>query len=201
MGHIDKIRFPSDDDVAKAFLFTEDRTVSKARTIKLLGKYYELLPVLVNKKVEVRYDPQDLSSVLIFYQGDFFQKAYPLNPPPNVAKNTQIQNQTKDTGLNYLQTLLKDHKEAQKKELPGLNFVKPSDNRFTLPQLLALLGKKDLPLSPYEKKQIQHCFDTFGPFDKQLAEKALQLAIDLKGKSQHISFYLDTIVRLHKQHT
>jgi len=195
MDHIEKIRFASDDELRKAFLFKQDRIVSKARTIKLMGQYYEVLPVLVNKKVEVRYDPQDLSSLLIFHQGDFFQKAYPLKPTPHVGKKEDLEeDQPKDTGVDCLKTLLKDHKEAQKKELAGLSLVRrPSDNRFTLLDFLSILGKKELCLSSYDKEQIQHCFDTFGPFDKQLAEKAVELAVELKGKAQHISFYLDRI--------
>lgn len=107
---------------------------------------------------------------------------------------------SRDTGIDYLGKLLKDHKEAQKKELAGLNLIRrPSDNRFTLSELLSLLGKKGLSLSSSEKEQIQHCFDTFGPFDKELAEKALGLAIELKGKGQHISLYLDRIVKIHKE--
>jgi putative transposase len=51
MEYIEKIRFASDDEIRKVFLFKEDRMVSKARTIKLLSNYYETLPVLVNKKV------------------------------------------------------------------------------------------------------------------------------------------------------
>lgn len=201
MEHMDKIRFASDDEIRKAFLFKEERAVGKARTIKLLGKYYEVLAILAGKKVEVRYDPQDLSSVLIFYQGDFFQKAYPLKPGPDVGKKVKLdEDQSKDTGVNYLQTLLRDHKEAQKTELAGLSLIRrPSDSRFTLLDLLSLLGKKGLSLSSYDKEHIQHSFDTFGPFDKDLAEKAVELAIELKGKGQHISFYLDRIVKIHKE--
>jgi hypothetical protein len=151
--------------------------------------------------VEVRYDPQDLSSILIFYQGNFFQKAYPLKPGPHVGKKEELgEDHNRDTGINYLGKLLRDHKEAQKKGLPGLNLIRrPSDDRFTPSDLLSLLGKKGLLLSSYEKEQIQHCFDTFGPFDKELAQKALELAIELKGKAQHISFYLDPIVQIHKE--
>ena len=201
MENIERIRFASDDEVRKAFLFKEDRMVSKARTIKLMGKYYEVLPLLVNKKVEVRYHPQDLSSVLIFHKGDFFQKAYPLKPTTHVGRKEDVEeDQPRDTKVNYLETLLKEHKKAQKEELPGLNLLKrTSDGRFTLPELLSLLDKNGLCLSSYEKEQITHCFDTFGPFNKELAEKAVEMAIELKGKGQHISFYMDKIVQIHKE--
>ena len=96
--------------------------------------------------------------------------------------------------------MLKYHKEAQKTELAGLSLIRrPSDKRFTLLDLLSLFGKKGLSLSSYDKEQIQHSFDTFGPFDRELAEKAVELAIELKGKTQHISFYLERITKIHKE--
>lgn len=202
MEYVDRIRFASDDEIRKAFLWRERRVVGKACTVKLLGDYYEVFPALANKKVELRYDPHDLSHILVFYNGEFFQKAYPLEPRPDVGKRESISHDEsiRDTGIDYLGKILKDHKSAQKEELKGVVPLKrASTENFTLLELLSLLEEKGLAVGEYERGVVRDCFNTYSPFKKEIVEKALDLAVEFKGKGQHITFYLDKIVQLHKE--
>jgi len=47
---------------------------------------------------------------------------------------------------------------------------------------------------------MQRVWDKFGPFDIALVHIALAQAIMHKKTGQHISFYLDAIIKLHIKH-
>lgn len=193
LSHKDKLRYPSEEELKEAFLYREKRKIHKDCTFSLMGNYYEVMPALVRHEVEIHFDPDDLELVKVYLAGEFFQQAKILRiPPQRRKKELPIETKT-STGVDYLQRLTAQYKTRQEDILFGPKLT-ASDNRFTLADFLTILERKGFHLSSFENKEVQKYFDSYGPFDRELATKTLESLIKFKGTKQHISFYLDKLV-------
>lgn len=57
------VRFPSAAELHEAFLWSEHRTVTKVATVSLFGNYYQVDAALVGQRVELVFDPFDLTRI------------------------------------------------------------------------------------------------------------------------------------------
>lgn len=64
----------------------EFRRVKKDRTVRLMGCMFEAPVGLIDRQVELRFHPEDLSQVEVFFQG----KSYGIAPVVNVHVNAKI---------------------------------------------------------------------------------------------------------------
>ena len=62
----------------EAFLWSQERTVTKTATVSLYGNQYEVDAALVGRKVELIFDPFDLTRIEVRYQHRPFGTAVPL---------------------------------------------------------------------------------------------------------------------------
>lgn len=69
---------PTPEQLHEAFLWSEIRTVGKVATVSLHGNVYEVDAALVGSRVEVVFDPFDLSVVEIRFQGRPMGKGVPV---------------------------------------------------------------------------------------------------------------------------
>jgi putative transposase len=104
---------PTAQMLHEAFLWSHQRVVTKTATISLHGNRYEVDAALVGRKVEVVFDPFDLATLEIRYQGRSMGIAVPhrigrhvhpdarpdLPPPPATA-----------TGIDYLALVAAGHR-------------------------------------------------------------------------------------------
>ncbi len=63
------IRFISPESIADAFLHAETRKVDKSGCINFMGKKYEVGLSFIGCKVNVIYDPADITELTIEYEG------------------------------------------------------------------------------------------------------------------------------------
>ena len=104
---------PTPQLLREAFLWSEHRRVSKTATVSLHGNRYEVDTALVGRTVEVVFDPFDLTTLEVRYQGRSMGLAVPHQigrhvhpqarpdlPPPPAAK----------TGVDYLALIAQQHR-------------------------------------------------------------------------------------------
>ncbi|MGH9094348.1 MAG: DDE-type integrase/transposase/recombinase, partial [Acidimicrobiales bacterium] len=81
-----QLRRPSPAELHEAFLWSQTRTADKTGGVSLFGNHYELDAALAQVKVELVFDPFDLSDIDVRYQGRPMGKAIPRritrHPPP-----------------------------------------------------------------------------------------------------------------------
>jgi putative transposase len=98
----------------EAFLWSVERTVTKTATVSLHGNSYEVDAALVGRKVELAFDPFDLSRIEVRYQHRPFGLAAPLV----IGRHTHPQAQRElppastPTGIDYLK-LLADKRDTE----------------------------------------------------------------------------------------
>jgi putative transposase len=98
----------------EAFLWSVQRTVTKTATVSLHGNSYEVDPALVGRKVELVFDPFDLTRIEVRYQHRPFGTAVPLV----IGRRTHPQAERElpppptGTGIDYLK-LLAEQRDAE----------------------------------------------------------------------------------------
>jgi putative transposase len=98
----------------EAFLWSQERTVTKTATVSLHANSYEVDAALVGRKVELVFDPFDLTRIEVRYQHRPFGLAVPLM----IGRRTHPQAQRElppppaATGIDYLR-LLADKRDAE----------------------------------------------------------------------------------------
>jgi len=111
--------------VDEAFLWRDERQVQKTATISFEGNRYEVEGALVGKKIVIHYDPTDLQTLRVYYRGEYYGEAQPVDlhreHHSTVAPRAQEQVRP-STGLNYLQLLKKEQRQKQRAQLDGLQF-------------------------------------------------------------------------------
>jgi putative transposase len=137
---------PSTDALAEAFLWEEQRTVTKTALVSLQGNTYQVDPLLVGRRVELVFDPFDLTRIQVRLRGvpagtaiphrigrHAHLKARPETPPELPAP----------TGIDYARLIDRTH-HAQLGHPAGVNYAAlagslPAGRNDQLPGQLDLL--------------------------------------------------------------
>ena len=93
-----------------AFLLEEKRTVDKTKIFSLNGRTFETVPELVQKRILVRFDPYDLSTTQVYYEGKRYPDAVRALLPEHafterLSDCPAAKEETPSSGLNFLTAL------------------------------------------------------------------------------------------------
>jgi putative transposase len=120
---------PADPEVLrKAFLWREFRKVRKNATLDLQGNTYQVDPSLSGRKLELRFDPFDLSHIELFLDGLPIGKASVLIQ--NKQRHISVEHLATQppepprpkSSLDYLTALRTQYQEQQRKAAGPLQF-------------------------------------------------------------------------------
>jgi len=103
---------PTPEQLRQAFAWTVTRTVSKTATVSLEGNRYTVDAFLAYRKVELHYDPFDLTKIEVYWNGRLVGKAVPEHvgrhahpkAPPDTPPEPIVA-----TGIDYIQLLADAH--------------------------------------------------------------------------------------------
>lgn len=111
--------------VREAFLFFEWRTVTKTATVSLFSNHYEVDAALVGRRVELVFDPFDLTHIEVRYMGTSFGEAVPqrtgrhshpmARPAPGPGPRT---------GIDYLDLVEQQHRAELAKQVGPMRYAK-----------------------------------------------------------------------------
>lgn len=104
-----EVRYPSAAELHEAFLWSEQRTVTKTATVSLFSNSYQVDAALVGRKVELVFDPFDLTQIEVRWSGRPMGTAVPVSigrhahpaarPEPGVCPPPAA------TGIDYLRLI------------------------------------------------------------------------------------------------
>ena len=106
---------PSPAALREAFLWSANRTVTKTATVSLHNNIYQVDAVLVGRKVELVFDPFDMTDVEVRHHARSYglavafrigRHSHPKARPEHVAIDPPA------TGINYLHLVGATHTEA-----------------------------------------------------------------------------------------
>ena len=115
----------------QAFLWSERRRVSRTATISFQGNQYQVDAALVGRLVELRYRPEDLSRLEVWFDDRQFGHAVPLvverhvhpqlPPPPRPVPQP--------TGVDYLGQVLAEHEATEAGPISFRNLMPPPEEQ------------------------------------------------------------------------
>jgi hypothetical protein len=125
-----KVRYVSSIECRDAFLWEESRKADKTGCIKLSGVLFDVGAALICKRVDVRYDPFDISIIEIWHEGKFQRKAEKLfltehTPTPMPQQAVQP---TKPTHSRLLKVYEEKNREREKQRNGALDFHGSKEN-------------------------------------------------------------------------
>ncbi|WP_043463395.1 DDE-type integrase/transposase/recombinase [Kitasatospora sp. MBT66] len=97
---------PAPADLAEAFRWSEHRTVAKTGLVSLHGNRYQVDPVLVGRRVELVFDPFDLTFLRVRSEGHDAGTALPFqisrHSHPKARPEVPAETPKPTTGIDYL---------------------------------------------------------------------------------------------------
>jgi putative transposase len=124
-----RVRQADPELLRQAFLWSEQRRVSKTGTVSFQGNEYQCDPALRGRRVELRYRPEDLTRIEIWFENRQVGMLTPLVigrhvhpqavPPPRPA--------VEPTGVDYLGEVLKAHEAREIGRIAFRRLLPPED--------------------------------------------------------------------------
>jgi len=100
------LRYPTAEELHDAFLWSESRTVTKTATVSLHSNTYEVDAALVGRKVELVFDPFDLTRIEVRWSGRPMGMAVPRvigrHAHPAARPEPGVEPPPPATGIDYL---------------------------------------------------------------------------------------------------
>ena len=195
LGEID-IRWPDPVLLDEVLRLHARRPVhAKTSTVEICGVPFVVDTALRKRKVDVLYDPDDLSSVLIYFDGRRIQRASPQMPgePPLPAPDKAP---APPPAVDYLALLARDHQRRRAQQTAAIRFraVRKDDAHLTLSCLCERLktccGR---PLGPVENEQAAATLHALAPVEIAIADAALKTAVAVLGPGLHAAQYLEAL--------
>jgi transposase InsO family protein len=183
------------DVVRKLFLVKDTRRVNKKNAcVSVEGTHFQCESWLRQRKVEVRFDPSDLSSVLIYLDGEKVQTAFP-QVPNNTPEPAPEPVERPKPSVDYLSLLRADYDRQLLEHARPLAYARlatdPCFDRVafmgTVTDLAGLDGR------PSTTRELRDFWATFGPLPESLVRIAVEHAVRLHTRSRHPRVYLDAI--------
>jgi len=186
-----RIEYLEEEKIRTAFLWREMRTADKTAVITLFNRKYKVAPALAKKRLQIRYDPERLDQIEIYFQRAFKQRAKLLKvaahrapkqlPPPAVQQPPQ-------NPSDYLAWLTQKRKATLRME----SKVKPPSSKTTQQLFLNILKQRIAP-QVFDPQLAAEFYQTYGHFDIQRLKACLDTLLCSQPKNLHLSFYLQHI--------
>lgn len=119
------LRFPEPVVLANAFLHCETRKVDKSGCINFMGKKYEVGLSFIGCRVDVVYDPADISELTIEYEGYAPWKAHELVIGQHAGKRPRLPENLQplsSESSRLLEAAEEKKRQRQERQAPALSF-------------------------------------------------------------------------------
>ncbi len=199
---IEKVEYVDEEALRLAFLWKETRSPDKAGLFSLFGTRYQAGASLANKRIEVRYDPEQLGDIELWYGGVFRERVKPFEvqthrrPKPKEDDDPELSlGDPAETRADWLEHLV-DKRKKQKfieptpKELVQQAGKKRAEQDQAVVDILA----EKLNPDSFDEATVRDHLKRYGPFEPQRVLALIELCFNEDdSKDRHVSHYLERI--------
>lgn len=114
--------------ITEAFLWSATRTVTKTATVSLCSNRYSVDPSLVARQVELRYDPEDLTTIAVYHEGVNVGSATPFKIGRHVhpaVPQAAPEPPAPPVGIDYLALIEEQHTRDELGDIPYRDIALP----------------------------------------------------------------------------
>ena len=121
-GH-HKPGLPTQTELSEAFRWSVTRVVTKTATVSFQANRYTVDASLVGRRVELRFDPEDLTIIDVYADGAAVGQAVPFTigrhvHPAVPQAQPELPPEPKAPGIDYLGIVTRDHERAELGSIP-----------------------------------------------------------------------------------
>jgi len=194
---IERVEYIDERKLELAFRWRERRTPDKAGLFSLLGTRYQVGPLLAKRRIDVYFDPEDLSEVEVHHDGDFVERCLPFEvqphrrPRPKIDEPSEPRHGTVKPVADWLGHLVEQRREAL---LPIADHADDANARRRADDdaLVALLSER-LDAHVFDEATARDFLRRYGPFDPQRAAAVLDEVLRDDRSDHHVHVYLDAL--------
>lgn len=117
-----RVRFATPEECHDAFLWEDTRKVDNTGCFKLNGVEYEAGIEYIGKKVDIRYDPFDMSHVEVWYSGEKRRTVEPLKIGEYCGRTEKTEATAKVSRSRLLKVYEKENDKRQRQRVGALSF-------------------------------------------------------------------------------
>ena len=117
-------------ELHEAFLWSERRMVTKTATVSLHGNHYEVDAALVGRRVELIFDPFDLTDIEVRWEGRSVGRAVPRRISRHThpqARPDEVAPVVEPSGIDYLRLVEARHDHTSRRQIAYSNFTESTD--------------------------------------------------------------------------
>lgn len=192
---IEQVRYADEEKLRFAFLWRENRTPDKAGLFSLFGTRYQAEPELARRRIEVRYDPEALDEVELYFKGRFQQRTRPFEVQPE-RRLPQPESTPPDAtpGADWLQHLVdKRQREGFIEPTPQQIKEATKQQRIEADRAVVALFCERLDAAVINEVAILDFLERYGPFEPNNVRAILDTMLETTPKDLHVEVYLDAI--------
>jgi len=198
---VERVCYADEDRLRQAFLWQERRTSDKSGVFSLFGIKYQVSAGLARRRVELRYDPEQLEQIEVWRKGVFQERVKPFavrrhrRPRAKAEAPVAPETETPAPTADWLAHLV-----AQRREQ---GFLEPSPRqlaeraaarRAEADQAIVELLADVLDEAVFDEAAIRDYLERYGPFDVERAQGVLERMLEHGGRpDHHVHLYLDAI--------
>ncbi len=197
----DRIAVISERQLTEAFLFRARRTTDKTGVLRLHGVRYQTGPGLSRRKVEVRYDPEDMNVVEVWHDDRFTERVRPLEVQPHRRPKATRPTPKPDVPadpdgpiVDFLAHLVEQHRPLPERDEVAAALAA---QRAHEDAIVAVFREHLLP-EVVDEEAIREFVRRYGPLDCAAVEEHVLFLAETAGADQHIAAVLSGLRSLLK---
>jgi len=194
---LDALRFVDERALRQAFLWKETRTADKAGVLSLMGCRYQVSAKLATRKLELRYDPEQLEQLEVWHRGAFAERAKPLqihaHRRPKDPGLAEAPKEVEPTG-DWLAHLVAQREQEQIQMSPKQLAERARAERAEQDEAVLAVLARMLDAEALDADTARGWLDRFGPLDPSWVEAELAARLALGERAdRHVTDILDAL--------
>lgn len=199
---VERVRYIDEKLVLQAFLWREHRTPDKTGIFSLFGVRYQTGASMAKKRIEVRYDPERLSELDVYFDGRFVERVKPFavstHRRPHTLPPSPPAPPPGPPTADWLSHLIELRKKAGFiEEAPRVLSDEIARARAVQDAAIVSLLEEHVHDDVFDERAVGDFVARYGPFDEDKARHALESLGEDAPRDLHITHYLDAIRRNH----
>jgi hypothetical protein len=178
----DRIEYADEEKLRLAFLWREKRTTDKTGIFSLFGCRYQTSAGLARKRIELRYDPEELEEIEVYLDDVFRERVKPFEVSTHRRPRAQPatvpqepQRQSTEPAANWLEHMMEDRRRHGFDEPPPRQHVEQQKRkRVAADDAIIALLREHLAGDVIDEGHIRRFLDRYGPFDSAQARLVVE---------------------------
>ncbi len=196
---IERVQHVDEEVLRRAFLWSETRKADKTGLFSLFGRRFQVGADLAGKRVEVRYDPERLEELEVWFEDRFRERVQRFEVQPHRRPRGKVSEEVESSAVevgapvaDWLGHLVAERGEALAED-PEAELRQELERRRLLDEAFVDVLRDRVSEAIFDEATVREWLRHYGPLDTEPVVELLDFAVEHMGRSQHVQEYLDAV--------